>query len=319
MKTLYVMDPLDRIQVSGDSTYMLMLENCRRGGDVHWCTPSDLFAVGGRCHARCSAVVVRETAPHFNSQEPTDVDVGMFDVVWLRKDPPFDINYVFSTYMLDLVPPTTLVLNNPAAIRDANEKMVALRFPDLVPPTLVTCEIERALAWVAQAPGKVVIKPWDGNGGRGVLVSEHGDGNLRSMLEVLTMNQSVHILVQQFVPEIKEGDKRIILIDGEPVGWMTRVPQPGDHRGNMHVGAKVESTTLSASDQKICDAIGPWLKESNLLFVGIDTIGPVMTEINVTSPTGIIEINRLMGTQLERVLTDAVESKLVEHRQGGTR
>lgn len=319
MKTLYVMDPLDRIQVSGDSTYMLMLENCRRGGEVYWCTPSDLFAVGGRCHARCSAVVVRETAPHFNSQEAADVDAGMFDVVWLRKDPPFDINYVFSTYMLDLVPPTTLVLNNPAAIRDANEKMVALRFPDLVPPTLVTCEIDRAMAWVAQAPGKVVIKPWDGNGGRGVLVSEHGDGNLRSMLEVLTMNQSVHILVQQFVPEIKEGDKRIILIDGEPVGWMTRVPQPGDHRGNMHVGAKVESTTLSASDQKICDAIGPWLKESNLLFVGIDTIGPVMTEINVTSPTGIIEINRLMGTQLERVLTDAVESKLVEHRQGGTR
>jgi glutathione synthase len=264
-------------------------------------------------------VVVRETAPHFNSQEAADVDAGMFDVVWLRKDPPFDINYVFSTYMLDLVPPTTLVLNNPAAIRDANEKMVALRFPDLVPPTLVTCEIDRAMAWVAQAPGKVVIKPWDGNGGRGVLVSEHGDGNLRSMLEVLTMNQSVHILVQQFVPEIKEGDKRIILIDGEPVGWMTRVPQPGDHRGNMHVGAKVESTTLSASDQKICDAIGPWLKESNLLFVGIDTIGPVMTEINVTSPTGIIEINRLMGTQLERVLTDAVESKLVKHRQGGTR
>jgi len=264
-------------------------------------------------------VAVRETDPHFTSQEAVDVDVGMFDVVWLRKDPPFDINYVFSTYMLDLVPPTTLVLNNPAAIRDANEKMVALRFPDLVPPTLVTCEIDRAMAWVAQAPGKVVIKPWDGNGGRGVLVSEHGDGNLRSMLEVLTMNQSVHILVQQFVPEIKEGDKRIILIDGEPVGWMTRVPQPGDHRGNMHVGAKVESTTLSASDQKICDAIGPWLKESNLLFVGIDTIGPVMTEINVTSPTGIIEINRLMGTQLERAVTDAVESKLVEHRQGGTR
>ena len=319
MKTLYVMDPLDRIQVSGDSTYMMMLEGCRRGGQVYWCTPSDLFAVEGRCHARCSAVEVTATEPHFVSAVAKDMDLGFFDVVWLRKDPPFDINYVFCTYLLDLVPSTTLVLNNPAAVRDANEKMVALRYPDLVPPTLVTNQIDRAMNWIAQAPGKVVIKPWDGNGGRGVLVTQHGDGNLRSMLELLTEEEATHILVQQFVPEIKEGDKRIILIDGEPVGWMNRVPQPGDHRGNMHVGAAVESTTLSASDKKICDAIGPWLKESNLLFVGIDTIGTTMTEINVTSPTGIQEINRLMGLRLERDLTDAVESKLAKRLEGETK
>lgn len=319
MKTLYVMDPLDRIQVSGDSTYMMMLEGCRRGGQVYWCTPSDLFAVEGRCHARCSSVEVTSTAPHFVSAAAADMDLGIFDVVWLRKDPPFDINYVFCTYLLDLVPPTTLVLNNPAAVRDANEKMVALRYPELVPPTLVTNQIDRAMNWIAQAPGKVVIKPWDGNGGRGVLVTQHGDGNLRSMLELLTEEEATHILVQEFVPEIKEGDKRIILIDGEPVGWMNRVPQPGDHRGNMHVGATVEPTTLSASDQKICDAIGPWLKESNLLFVGIDTIGTTMTEINVTSPTGIQEINRLMGLRLERDLTDAVESKLAKRLEGETK
>jgi glutathione synthase len=316
VNTLFVMDPIDRIDVSGDSTYMLMLEGCRRDRGVYWCTPGDLFAVGGRCHARCQKTRVSLDAPYFDSSSPAEVDLEFFDVVWLRKDPPFDIGYIFSTYMLDLVPSSTMVINPPASIRDANEKMVALRFPDLVPSTLVTREVSRAMAWIADAPGRVVLKPWDGNGGRGVLVSEHGDGNLRSMLEVLTENQTVHILVQHHIPEIAQGDKRIILIDGDPVGWMNRVPQPGDHRGNMHVGATVEGCSLSETDKIICGRIGDWLKEAGLLFVGIDTIGPFMTEINVTSPTGIREINRLMGTQLERVLTDAVDARLQAHRQG---
>lgn len=316
MKTLYVMDPLDRIDVVGDSTYMLMLEGCRRGHEVAWCTPGDLFALTGRCHARCSRVQVSAEAPHFKNQSAIDRDLGDFDVVWLRKDPPFDIGYVFSTYMLDLVPKTTMVLNHPASIRDANEKMVALRFPDLVPPTLVTSSIDRAMSWVAKAPGKVVLKPWDGNGGRGVLVTQRGDRNLRSMIELLTEQEQTHILVQQFVPEIVQGDKRIILIDGVARGWMNRVPGADDHRGNMHVGATVESAELTASDQKICAAIGPWLKESGLLFVGIDTIGSVMTEINVTSPTGIQEINRIMGTRLESELTDAIEQKLAAKKHG---
>jgi glutathione synthase len=316
VKTLYVMDPLERIDVGGDSTFMLMLEGQRRKHELAWCTPGDLFALTGRCHARCATVTVSLEAPHFQCEPAQDRDLSDFDVVWLRKDPPFDIGYVFSTYMLDLVGPKTLVLNHPAAIRDANEKMVALRFPDLVPATLVTCEIDRAMAWIGTQDGKVVLKPWDGNGGRGVLVTQHGDGNLRSMLEVLTEGEQTHILVQEYIPEIAQGDKRIILIDGEARGWMNRVPGPNDHRGNMHVGATVESAELSESDRRICDAIAPWLKESGLLFVGIDTIGSVMTEINVTSPTGIQEINRLMGTTLERELTDAVEQKLAVMRRG---
>ena len=316
MKTLYVMDPLDRINVAGDSTYMLMLEGCRRGGEVAWCTPKDLFALSGRCHAHCSSVRVSEAAPYFLSEPAKDRDLSEFDVVWLRKDPPFDIDYVFSTYMLDLVDDTTLVLNNPASIRDANEKMVALRFPHLVPPTLVTQDVERALHWISEAPTKVVLKPWDGNGGRGVLVSENGDRNLRSMLELLTDEGRTHILIQHFIPEIKDGDKRIILIDGEARGWMNRVPGADDHRGNMHVGATVEPTSLTDSDIKICQTIGPWLKKSGLLFVGIDTIGSVMTEINVTSPTGIREINRLMGTTLEKEITDAVEQRVESMHRG---
>ena len=316
MKTLYVMDPLDKIDVGGDSTYMLMLEGCRRGGEVAWCTPMDLYALTGRCHARCQRVEVTADAPYFRSAEPQDRDLSEFDVVWLRKDPPFDIAYVFSTYMLDLVSEGTLVLNDPASIRDANEKMVALRYPDLVPTTLVTADIDRAMAWAAEASGKVVLKPWDGNGGRGVLVTQHGDGNMRSMLELLTDEGRTHILLQKYIPEISQGDKRIILIDGEARGWMNRVPGAGDHRGNMHVGATVEATDLSDRDREICAAIGPWLKESGLLFVGIDTIGQFMTEINVTSPTGIQEINRLMDTNLESELTDAVERKLTALRRG---
>ncbi len=310
------MDPLDRIDVGGDSTYMLMLEGSRRGHEVAWCTPADLYALTGRCHARCEVVHISELAPYFRCEPPRDRDLADFDVVWLRKDPPFDIAYIFSTYMLDLVDKRTLVLNHPASIRDANEKMVALRFPDLVPETLVTCETERALSWIAEQAGKVVLKPWDGNGGRGVLVTRHGDGNLRSMIELLTEQGQIHILVQRYLPEIKQGDKRIILIDGEPRGWMNRVPGPDDHRGNMHVGATVEATDLSESDRLICDEIGPWLKESGLLFVGIDTIGRLMTEINVTSPTGIREINQLMGTQLEAEITDAVEKKLAALGRG---
>ncbi len=310
------MDPLEVINVEGDSTYMLMLEARRRGGEVFWCTPSDLFALTGRCHAKCQKVEVSRDSPYFLSDPPGDLDLSSFDVVWLRKDPPFDIAYVFSTYMLDLVEKGTLVLNNPASIRDANEKMVALRFPDLVPRTLVSSDIERAMAWVAQAPGRVVLKPWDGNGGRGVLVTQHGDGNLRSMLELLTNEGKSHILIQDFIPEISQGDKRIILIDGEPSGWMNRVPGESDHRGNMHVGATVQETVLSERDRQICDAIAPWLKDSGLLFVGIDIIGSYMTEINVTSPTGIQEINRLMGTQLESDITDAVSSRLSRLRRG---
>ena len=316
VKTLFVMDPLDSIDVDGDSTMMLMLEAADRGHTVAWCTPADLFALTGRCHARCATVAMSATAPHFRSEAPRDRDLSDFDVVWLRKDPPFDMGYVFSTYMLDLVDEHTLVLNPPASIRDANEKMVALRFPSLVPPTLVTCEIERALAWIADQDGRVVLKPWDGNGGRGILVTAHGDRNLRSMLELLTDAERTHILVQQYVPEIAQGDKRIILIDGVARGWMNRVPGPSDHRGNMHVGATAQAAELTPADRRIVDKIGPWLKERGLLFVGIDTIGPVMTEINVTSPTGIQEINRLMGTKLERELTDAVEQKLAAKRRG---
>jgi len=303
------MDPLDRIHVDGDSTYMLMLEARRRGFPVWMCTPGDLYTVGGLAHARATRVEVTRQAPHFQPEPPVDIGLDHFDVVWIRKDPPFDMDYVFHTYILDAVPATTLVLNDPSSIRNASEKMFTLRFPHLITPTLITREVKRVLAFAAEAPGKVVLKPWDGNGGRGVLVSQHGDANLRSMAEILTAEGRAYVIAQHYIPEIKKGDKRIILVDGEPVGQMLRVPHPGDHRGNMHVGATVEACGLSPRDREVCDALGPLMRQMGLLFVGIDMIGEYLTEVNVTSPTGIQEINALMDVRLERTITDAVVAR----------
>jgi glutathione synthase len=316
MKTLYVMDPLDRIDVGGDSTFTMMRECRRRGWPVYACTPSDLYAIDSRCWARSRAVTVQDSSPHLVAEDPVDVDVGTFDVVWMRKDPPFDIDYIFSTYLLDLVPPQTLVLNRPASLRDANEKMVGLRWPELGPPTFVTREIRRAVQWVADAPGKVVLKPWDGNGGRGIVVTAAGDPNLRAMLETLTDQERRYIVMQHYIPEIAAGDKRVILIDGEALGWFNRIPSADDHRGNMHVGARVEACELTDRDRHICEMLSPWMKKSGLVFVGIDIIGPYLTEINVTSPTGIQEVHALMGVALEEALVDAVGEALARHRQG---
>lgn len=308
LKTLYVMDSLEFINVEGDSTFMLMLEANERGWETYFCHPKDLFVKDGLAQARMKKVSVSKQAPHFFSEPEIEGGLGDFDVVWMRKDPPFNMDYIFSTYMLDLVPETTLVLNDPRSIRNCNEKMFALEWAHLCPETLVTRHITRAMEWAKQFD-KVVIKPWDGNGGRGVLVTKHGDPNFRSMLELLTQEEQEYILVQRYLPEIKQGDKRIILIDGEVVGQMARIPGKDDHRGNMHVGASVEGCELTPRDKDICEQLKPKLKELGLLFVGIDIIGDYLTEINVTSPTGIQEINALMGTEIEKILTD----KIVEY------
>lgn len=310
VNTLFVMDPLDRINVAGDSTYMLMLEARRRGWPVWYCTPGDLYALGGLAHARCWPVEVRRGTPAFEPGPAGERSLADFDVVWMRKDPPFHMGYIFTTYLLDLVPPSTLVLNHPPSLRNRNEKLFAAAFAQFGPRTLITHEVARAVAFASEAPGKVVLKPWDGNGGRGVLVTHKEDDNLRSMLETLTEEGRSYVLVQHYLPAIKDGDKRIILVDGEPRGWMNRVPQKGDHRGNMHVGAKVAATELTAREAEICGVLGPILKREGLVFVGIDVIGDNLTEINVTSPTGIQEINRLMDLQLEVEITDAVVRRL---------
>ena len=305
MKHLFIMDDLSTVNVNGDSTFMLMLEAQNRGWPVFSCHPKDMFVIQGSGYAHVQEVAISPDRK-FTVQNQIKQELGEFQVIWMRKDPPFNMDYIFSTYILELVPKCTLVLNRPSSIRSCNEKMFALQWPELSPPTLVSRRIDQAREW-AKTFDRVVIKPWDGNGGRGVLVSEYADPNFRSMLEILTQNESQYILVQKYLPEIHQGDKRIILVDGETVGWMSRIPQAGDHRGNMHVGAQVASFELSDRDREICKNLRPKLKEMGLLFVGIDIIGSYLTEINVTSPTGIQEINPMFNIQVERIITDAVQ------------
>jgi glutathione synthase len=304
---LFVMDPLHTISVVGDSTWTLMLEAQARGWGVSWCTPAQLSARGPEAWARCAPFVHQPgAAPAEGSGAFGDRPLSSFDVVWMRKDPPFDMDYIFATYLLDLAPPTTVVRNHPGSIRSFNEKLFTLRFPELIVPTLLTRDLREAVAFAEAQPDRVVLKPWDGNGGRGVLVSRKGDPNLRSMLELLTGEGRHHIIVQRHIPEITRGDKRIVLIDGEPRGQILRVPGAGDHRGNMHAGATVEACDLSPRDREICDRLGPVLRAHGLLFVGIDVIGDWLTEINVTSPTGLQEIRRLSGAALWSELSDHV-------------
>ncbi len=306
MNSLFIMDRIDSIDLNGDSTFILMCEYTRRGWTVYSCLPNDLYFEGGTVLARALKVECGEEPRRIDKLGTELLDTAHLDVVWMRKDPPFDIEYIFTTLMLDIVSRRTPVINNPEALRFANEKMYALRWPHLVPETVVSSNIAHIRRTVERM-GQAVLKPWDGNAGRGVIVTRAGDLNVGVFAELLTGEESRSIIIQRYVPEIFQGDKRVILVDGEPLGWLNRIPGTEDHRGNMHVGASVVPCDLSERDLYICRELSVELKKSGLLFVGIDIIGSYLTEINVTSPTGIQEINRLMGKRLERDLVDAAE------------
>ncbi|MEQ1506137.1 MAG: glutathione synthase [Myxococcota bacterium] len=318
MRSLFVMDPLERINVAGDSTYVTMRECTDRGFSVSMCTPDALYARDGRARVVCRSVVTTREAPHFQVGPARDVDTGEFDIVWMRKDPPFDMSYVFTTYLLDMVPAPTVVVNGSRGLKQFNEKMwVVMSWPHLQPPTLVSNDIGRLCDFVRDQPGRSVLKPWDGNGGRGVVVTAGDDRNLRSLAEILTSEGRQYAIAQAYVPEVELGDKRIILFDGEPVGAMLRVPQAKDFRANMHAGGTVQACELDPRDRQICDEIGPSLREHGMLFVGIDVIGPYLTEINVTSPTGLQEIGRLNGVKLEADLVDRAVARTTGRERRG--
>lgn len=303
MRTLFVMDPLDRIQVAGDSTFVLMRESQARGFPIAFCTPDQVTVQNNRPWATATPVRVSDTPPHFEVGVPVDEPLDAFDTVWMRKDPPFHMEYVFTTYLLDLATKAR-VWNDPRSIKLAQEKLYALQWPDLCPSTTFAKTLSHVRAFAAQHD-KIVLKPWDGNGGRGVVVTHARDKNLGALVELLTDEGRRSCIAQEYLPEITTGDKRILLVDGEPRGWFLRVPGEQDHRGNMHVGASVQACELTARDQEICAAIGPRLKAEGLLFVGIDVIGDRLTEINVTSPTGLVETLDLMGRDLGAELVDA--------------
>lgn len=308
MRHLFVMDPLDAISVHGDSTFVTMRECTDRGRALACCSPDDLFVVDGVAWARCAPVTVHADAPHFRCLVPGDEPLSAFSVVWMRKDPPFDMAYILATYVLDLAPPGTLVVNDPLGLKRFNEKLFAMQFPQFHPHVLLSKDKVRIRKFIEDEPGKAVLKPWDGNGGRGVIVVEKGDKNLPALIELITANGRDFVLVQRHIPGIVKGDKRVLLFDGEPVACVMRVPSDQDHRGNIHVGARVEACELTPREREICSALGPVLREHGLLFVGIDVIDGYLTEINVTSPTGLQEANRLYGLKLEARLVDLVEA-----------
>lgn len=305
MRALFVMDPLSTIHVDKDSSYALMLEWQKRGGEVWHCGPGDLWSVGDEVFATASRLQVGPRPKVADVLETATLDTSTCRVVFKRTDPPFDMTYIFCTYLLDLIARRVPVVNAPHALRDANEKMLITRFPELIVPTLVTRDQARIRSFLEEQGGRAVVKPWDGNGGRGIFVLEAHDKNLSSMLETSTADGQDFVMVQRYIPEIIEGDKRIILVDGVPKGAFVRIPPKNDHRGNMHVGASVEPCEMTERDLRICDALKPFLVENDLIFTGIDVIGGWLTEVNVTSPTGIQECARLYGSDIAADIVDA--------------
>ena len=305
MRALFVMDPLTTIHVDKDSSYALMLEWQARGGAVWHCGPGDLWSVGDRVFARASRLQVGPRPLVADVLEAAEIDTATCRVVFKRTDPPFDMTYIFCTYLLDLVALRVPVVNAPHALRDANEKMIITRFPDLIVPTVVTRDPGRIRSFVSEQGGRAVVKPWDGNGGRGIFVLQEDDRNLGSLIESSTADGRDFVMVQAYIPEIALGDKRIILVDGVPKGAFLRVPPKNDHRGNMHVGASVRECEMTERDLLICDALKPLLVENDLIFTGIDVIGDWLTEVNVTSPTGLQECAQLYGSHIAADIVDA--------------
>jgi len=306
----FQMDPLDRINIDADSTFMLALEAQRRKHCLFHYLPQELALIDGRVMARVAEFSVRrKLGDHFTLGKPQLVDLATMDVVLMRQDPPFDMAYITATHLLEHIHPKTLVVNDPISVRNAPEKLFVTHFDGVMPPTLITADREQILAF-RKKHKNIILKPLYGNGGAGVFHVLPDDENMNALLELFTQLYREPIVVQKYLPEIREGDKRIILIDGEAKGAVTRVPAAGEARANLHVGGRAERAKLTARDREICAAIGPTLKERGLIFVGIDVIGNYMTEINVTSPTGIQEINRLDDVKLERDVWDAIERRL---------
>lgn len=303
------MDPVHTININADSTFALGLEAQARGHRLFYYEPKELSMRDGCVYARGRPMTLRrETGNHVTLGSMEKLDLASADVVLMRQDPPFDMGYITATHMLEVVHPKTLVVNNPSEVRNAPEKLFATRFEGLLPPTLISRDPEEIKAFRKEF-GDIIVKPLFGNGGIGVFRIREGDENLASLLEMFGQMNREPVIVQKYLPDVRKGDKRIILVDGRAVGAINRVPAEGEARSNMHVGGRPEKTMLTRREQEICEAIGPELKKRGLIFVGIDVIGDYLTEINVTSPTGIQEIDRFDGTNLAGLVWDAIEEK----------
>ena len=303
------MDPIDAIDVQGDSSFALLLEAQNRGHDVFYYLPQALSLRDGDLYATGCRLRLRDDPDdHFELSDERRESLSDMDVVLMRQDPPFDMSYITATHLLEHVHPGTLVVNDPEHVRNAPEKLFVIEFSEFMPPTLITRDALETKAF-REEYGDIIIKPLYGNGGAGVFRLGHGDENLAALVELFELNFREPYIVQQYLPDVRQGDKRIILVDGEVAGIINRVPAIGESRSNMHVGGRPEPIEMSKRDHEICEAIGPALKERGLIFVGIDVIGDWMTEINVTSPTGIREVKRFGGNDIAVMIWDAIEAK----------
>jgi len=304
------MDPIESVDINGDSSFVLALEAQARGHALYHYGPQDLSFLDGKIIARARPLEVRrEHGNHFALGSPERIDLATTDVVLMRQDPPFDMSYITATHLLERVHPETLVVNDPVSVRNAPEKIFVTHFDGVLPPTLISSDLQEMKEFRAEHKD-IIIKPLYGNGGAGVFHLKPGDENLTVIHELFNEFYREPMIIQRYLPEVREGDKRIILIDGKPVGAINRVPQEGESRSNMHVGGQALKTGLTPREEEICEIIGPSLKEQGLIFVGIDVIGDFMTEINVTSPTGLQEINRYDGVKLESDIWDCIEGKI---------
>ena len=306
------MDHVNGVDIDADSTFALALEAQRRGHTLYHYLPSDLSFRGRRLGAHAQPLAVRrERGRHATLGEYEAIDLADFDVVLMRQDPPFDLAYITATHLLEHIHPGTLVVNDPVSVRNAPEKLFATHFPELMPPTLITNRADDIRAF-RREHRDIIIKPLHGNGGAGVFHLRPGDDNLNALLEMFGQIRREPLMVQRYLPEVQEGDKRIILVDGVAAGAVARIPAAGEARANFHAGGIPRRAALTPRDREICETLEPVLRERGLIFVGIDVIGDWLTEVNVTSPTGIQEIDRLDGVRIEAAVWDAIERRRAE-------
>ena len=309
LNVAFQMDPIGAVNIDADSTFRIALEAQERGHSLFYYTPDRLSYQEGRVMARGWPIELRRVkGDHVTFGPEREVDLSTFDVVWLRQDPPFDMGYITTTHLLEMIHPRTLVVNDPAWVRNSPEKLLVLSFPDLTPPTAIARDLQTLRAF-RERHGDIILKPLYGNGGAGVFKLAMDDGNLASLFELFTGFSREPLIVQKYLPEVTKGDKRVILVDGDCVGAINRVPAAGETRSNMHVGGRPEPVALTDRDREICARIGPMLRDKGLVFVGIDVIGDWLTEINVTSPTGIQELERFDGTNAAGLIWDALERR----------
>ncbi|WP_335947547.1 glutathione synthase [Salipiger bermudensis] len=309
MKIAFQMDPIGPIDINADSTFRLAEEAQARGHELYYYLPDHLSFQEGRIMARARTLKVKRVQGDHAELGPLQlIDLSEVDVVWLRQDPPFDMHYITTTHLLERLVADTLVVNDPFWVRNSPEKLLVLNFPELTPPTTVARDLETIREFKAKH-GDIILKPLYGNGGAGVFRLDENDRNLSSLYELFTGFSREPLIVQKYLPAVTKGDKRVILVDGEPVGAINRVPAANEVRSNMHVGGRPEKVELTERDREICAAIGPVLREKGQVFVGIDVIGDWLTEINVTSPTGIQELERFDGVNVAGKIWQAIEAK----------